>query len=112
MKAIAKHRTHSIEFKRQVSQEYISGETLHGLSKQHDLSRSLIRVWIEKFGGDIDGHNSYAQRGNLPVVEDVCEGGMALMPMIGRLRLLRSWGRRRLKLACCRFRGHPARVFP
>jgi len=44
------------------------------------------------FGGDIDGYNSYASRGNLPVVEDVCEGGMALMPMIGRARLLRSWG--------------------
>jgi sarcosine oxidase subunit beta len=44
------------------------------------------------FGGDIDGYNSYAQRGNLPVVEDVCEGGMALMPMIGRIRVLRNWG--------------------
>ena len=44
------------------------------------------------FGGDIDGYNSYAQRGNLPVVEDVCEGGVALMPMIGRARLLRTWG--------------------
>ena len=44
------------------------------------------------FGGDIDGYNSYAQRGNLPVVEDVCEGGMAVMPMIGRARMLRSWG--------------------
>lgn len=44
------------------------------------------------FGGDIDGYNSYAQRGNLPVVEDVCEGGMALMPSIGRARMLRSWG--------------------
>ena len=44
------------------------------------------------FGGDIDGYNSYAQRGNLPVVEDVAEGGMALMPLIGRLRMLRSWG--------------------
>ncbi|GHG78763.1 sarcosine oxidase subunit beta family protein [Pseudodonghicola xiamenensis] len=44
------------------------------------------------FGGDIDGYNSYAQRGNLPVVEDVVEGGMALMPMIGRARLLRGWG--------------------
>jgi sarcosine oxidase subunit beta len=44
------------------------------------------------FGGDIDGYNSYAQRGNLPVVEDVCSGGMALMPAIGRLRMLRSWG--------------------
>lgn len=44
------------------------------------------------FGGDIDGYNSYAQRGNLPVIEDVVEGGMALMPMIGRARLLRTWG--------------------
>jgi len=44
------------------------------------------------FGGDIDGYNSYAQRGNLPVVEDVCEGGMALMPAIGRARMLRNWG--------------------
>jgi sarcosine oxidase subunit beta len=44
------------------------------------------------FGGDLDGYNSYAQRGNLPTVEDVCEGGMALMPMIGRVRLLRHWG--------------------
>ena len=44
------------------------------------------------FGGDIDGYNTYAQRGNLPVVEDVCEGGMAVMPTIGRARLLRMWG--------------------
>ena len=44
------------------------------------------------FGGDLDGYNSYAQRGNLPTVEDVCEGGMALMPFIGRARLLRMWG--------------------
>ncbi|MXY41679.1 MAG: sarcosine oxidase subunit beta family protein [Rhodospirillaceae bacterium] len=44
------------------------------------------------FGGDIDGYNSYAQRGNLPTLEDVCEGGMALMPMIGRARILRIWG--------------------
>ncbi len=44
------------------------------------------------FGGDIDGYNSYAQRGNLPTVEDVCEGGMAIMPSLGRLRIVRSWG--------------------
>ncbi|GCE88915.1 FAD dependent oxidoreductase [Komagataeibacter diospyri] len=43
------------------------------------------------FGGDIDGYNSYAQRGNMPVIEDVCEGGMAFMPRIGRVRLLRHW---------------------
>ena len=44
------------------------------------------------FGGDLDGYNSYAQRGNLPVVEDVCEGAMAIFPMLGRVRLLRMWG--------------------
>lgn len=44
------------------------------------------------FGGDLDGYNSYAQRGNLSVIEDVCEGGMAIMPMIGKARLLRAWG--------------------
>ncbi len=44
------------------------------------------------FGGDIDGYNSYAARGNLPTLEDVAEGGMALMPMLGRARLLRAWG--------------------
>ena len=44
------------------------------------------------FGGDIDGYNSYAQRGNLPVVEDVCEGGMAIFPAFARARLLRMWG--------------------
>ena len=44
------------------------------------------------FGGDLDGYNSYAQRGNLPAVEHVCEEGMALMPMLGRVRMLRSWG--------------------
>ncbi|MFD2739434.1 sarcosine oxidase subunit beta family protein [Sulfitobacter aestuarii] len=44
------------------------------------------------FGGDPDGYNSYAQRGNMPVVEDVCESGMALIPALGRARLLRMWG--------------------
>jgi transposase-like protein len=43
MKAMAKHRTYSTEFKRQVAQEYIAGETLHALAKRHDVSRNLIR---------------------------------------------------------------------
>src|ERR1700748_279196 len=46
---MAKHRTHSVEFKQQVSQEYLSGETLHALAKRHDISRTLIRIWVEKF---------------------------------------------------------------
>ncbi|MCP1997580.1 transposase-like protein [Nitrobacter winogradskyi] len=42
-----RHRSHSVEFKRQVAQEFLSGETLHGLAKRHDLSRNLIRIWVE-----------------------------------------------------------------
>ncbi len=44
------------------------------------------------FGGDIDGYNSYAQRGNLPVIEDVMEEAVAVMPSISRVRVLRHWG--------------------
>lgn len=44
------------------------------------------------FGGNLDGYNSYAQRGNLPEVEHVCERAMALLPGLGRVRMLRSWG--------------------
>jgi sarcosine oxidase subunit beta len=44
------------------------------------------------FGGDIDGYNSYAQRGGLPVVEDVMEMAVQLFPATSRLRYLRQWG--------------------
>ena len=49
MEATTKHRSHSAAFKRQVSEEFIAGETLHALSKQHDISRLLIRIWVGKF---------------------------------------------------------------
>ena len=44
------------------------------------------------FGGDIDGYNSYAQRGNLAMVEHVIEAGVAMIPALARVRVLRSWG--------------------
>ena len=44
------------------------------------------------FGGDLDFYASYAARGNLPMAEHVMEAGMSLMPMIGRAKVLRSWG--------------------
>jgi len=43
-----RHRSHSVDFKRQVVAEYHAGETLHALGRRHDLSRNLIRIWIEK----------------------------------------------------------------
>ncbi|REC55609.1 sarcosine oxidase subunit beta family protein [Rhodosalinus sediminis] len=44
------------------------------------------------FGGDLDFYASYAARGNLPMAEHVMEAGMTLMPMIGKAKVLRSWG--------------------
>src|SRR5213080_1615160 len=49
MKAMARQRSHSIEFNRQVAQEFIAGESLYALSKRHDISRQLIRVWVQKY---------------------------------------------------------------
>ncbi|MEO0371578.1 MAG: sarcosine oxidase subunit beta family protein [Pseudomonadota bacterium] len=44
------------------------------------------------FGGNLDYYPSYAARGNLPMAEHVTEAAMALMPAIGKARMLRSWG--------------------
>jgi transposase len=46
---MAKHRTYSTEFKRQVAHEFLAGETLHGLAKRHDVYRNLIRIWVRKY---------------------------------------------------------------
>ena len=46
---MAKHRSYSIEFKRRVAQEFLGGETLHGLARRHLVSRNLIRIWVAKF---------------------------------------------------------------
>jgi len=43
------------------------------------------------FGGDLDWYKSYAQRGNLPMVQDVAECATSIMPCLGRVRLLRHW---------------------
>ena len=44
-----KHRSYPIEFKRQVAQEFLAGETLHGLAKRHDINRNLVRIWVAKY---------------------------------------------------------------
>ena len=43
------------------------------------------------FGADIDGYNSYAQRGNLPRVEHVLQAGVTFIPALSRVRVLRQW---------------------
>ena len=49
---MSKQRNYSTEFKRQVVLEYLAGETLHGLSKRHDVSRNVIRLWVARYETD------------------------------------------------------------
>ena len=44
------------------------------------------------FGGGIDGYNSYAQRGTLPMAEEVAAAAVTLMPALARVKILRQWG--------------------
>ena len=55
---MTKQQTANVAFKRQVIQEYLAGETLDGLADRHNLSRDLIRTWVDKYlypsqGGDL-----------------------------------------------------------
>jgi len=43
-------------------------------------------------GGDLDFMNSYAQRGNFPIIEHVTAACLTLFPSFGRLKLMRTWG--------------------
>lgn len=81
---MARHRTYPIAFKRQIAQEFLSGEvSLHGLAKRNDICRNLIRVWVEKYErGEFDGE---AEAANL--LEQYEARIAALERMVGRLAL-------------------------
>ena len=80
---MTKHRSHSIEFKRQVAQEYIAGETLHALAKRHDVSRNLIRIWVRKF--ETGAFDEDAQAADL--IQEYEAKIAALERMVGRQAL-------------------------
>jgi len=42
------------------------------------------------FGGALDGYNSYAQRGTLPMAEEVAAAAVTLLPGLARLKVLRQ----------------------
>ncbi|NIZ63106.1 sarcosine oxidase subunit beta [Sedimentitalea sp. CY04] len=44
------------------------------------------------FGSYLDFYSSYAARGNLPMVEHTMETMQAMIPALGKAKLLRSWG--------------------
>jgi transposase-like protein len=78
-----RHRSHSVEFKRQVVAEYHAGETLHALSRRHDLSRNLIRIWVEKAeAGALDQDTASAE------LLTTCEARIAALErLVGRQAL-------------------------
>jgi transposase-like protein len=80
---MVKHRNYSIEFKRQVAQEYLGGETLHGLAKRHQISRNLIRIWVAKLeAGGFDDDEVAAD-----IVQEREARIAALERLVGKLAL-------------------------
>ena len=83
MGVMARHRSHSVAFKRQVAEEFIAGETLHALAKQHDISRQLIRIWVGKF--EAGAFDEDAQAADL--IQEYEAKIAALERMVGRQAL-------------------------
>lgn len=80
---MAKHRSYSVEFKRQVAQEYLAGETLHGLAKRHLISRNLNRIWVAKYeAGGFDDDEVAAD-----IVQEQEARIAALERLVGKLAL-------------------------
>ena len=54
---MARYRTHTVEFKRQVVEEHLNGGTsLNELARRHDLARELLRIWVRKYeAGEFTG---------------------------------------------------------
>ena len=78
-----RYRSHSITFKKQVAQEYLSGDTLKGLARRHDISRNLVRLWVAKFeAGEFDEDAEAVDR------MDEYEGRIAALErLVGKLTL-------------------------
>ena len=77
------NRTYSIEFKRHGALEFLGGEALFRLSKRHDVSRNLIRIWVEKYeAGEFDEEAEAAD-----FVQEYKAKIAALERMIGRQAL-------------------------
>jgi sarcosine oxidase subunit beta len=62
------------------------------------LTSSLIHMYVSQsdrgelvFGGGADLYNSYAQRGGVPLLQEVVASLLELVPAFSRLRLMRQW---------------------
>src|SRR3954468_23575576 len=61
---MARCRTCTVEFKRQVVEErLVGGTSLNQLARRHDISRELLRTWVKKYeAGDLAGQSDEGLR--------------------------------------------------
>jgi transposase-like protein len=55
---MARYRTFNVTFKRQVAQEFLTGESLNSVSRKYDIARNLIRIWVLKHEGGEFEHDT------------------------------------------------------
>jgi sarcosine oxidase subunit beta len=63
----------------------VMSNAVHAYISQSDKGELVI-------GAGIDGFNSYAQRGSIPVIEHTLSAIVELFPTFSRMRMMRSWG--------------------
>ena len=95
---MARYRTYTIEFKRQLVEEHLSGGAgLSELARRHDISRELLRTWARK-------HEAGEPAGGRPRSPDrrACEAEIAgLEREVGRLTVGPDLPERGLRSARC-----------
>lgn len=64
---MAKKKRQSTELRHKVVQEYLAGETLHGLARRHNLPRNLVRIWVDNHLYPTRDGEPYES----PVLEDI-----------------------------------------
>ncbi len=62
------------------------------------VTSALVHMYVSQsdrgelvFGGGVDVYNSYAQRGGVPLLQEVVASVQELFPAFSRLRLMRQW---------------------
>ena len=82
-KPTARRRSHRIEFNGQAAQEFLAGETLHGLAKRHDISRNLIRLRVQRYQAGVFDEDAAAA----DLIEQYEAGIAALERLVGKQAL-------------------------
>src|SRR4051795_2222611 len=80
---MARYRTYTVEFKRQVVEEHLGGVSLSELARRHDISRELLRLWVKKYEA-----GEFASGGSPRADRRACEAKIAgLERKVGQLTM-------------------------